>query len=194
MSIRVFHICLMFLTFIFSPSVFSENTTKAVATGEYVHQGKKYPPVLFITDIDSSSFEEKLESYEAFSSLDETSIGLPIGVRVLTALRREDDARTFSSGMVSAATLGLVPVLSNKTFKVRYDIFVQGKSLEKFEYEMTSSDVENLWQYSRQGQARELKESEELFLNNTINQFLNDVSKSDKVQEIFSEYYQYYGG
>ena len=150
--------------------------------------------MLSLAGCGSAPVEEKLESYEAFSSLDETSIGLPIGVRVLTALRREDDARTVSSGMVSAATLGLVPVLSNKTFKVRYDIFVQGKSLEKFEYEMTSSDVENLWQYSRQGQARELKESEELFLNNTINQFLNDVSKSDKVQEIFSEYYQYYGG
>ncbi|MCF6442159.1 hypothetical protein L1077_22290 [Pseudoalteromonas luteoviolacea] len=163
---------------------------ESVFTG-YKHEGVVYPPVLFVTNIEDRSFTENLDGYKAFSKLDKEAVGLPIGLRVLKLHRTKQDATQFSSLMLSASTLGIIPVVSNTEFKVRYDIFVQGKSIAHFEYSMDSTDVGNMW--TQAYNKRETKPSEVQFLADTIPAFLNELSQSKEAKSAFAEYEEYFG-
>lgn len=168
---------------------FAQDTEAAIFN--YTHEGKAYPPVFFVTNVEDKSIKEKLEEYKAFTALDDKAVGLPIGVRVLKGHRTKQDGTQFSSLMLSASTLGIIPVVSNKEFKVRYDVFVQGRSIESFEYMMDSTDVNNFWTSAYK--EHQTTPTEEQFLLDTLPQFLNELSKSDISQETFAEFWEYFG-
>lgn len=157
---------------------------------EYTHEGKAYPPVFFVTNVDDKSVKSKMLQYEAFFALDEKAVGLPIGVRVLKGHRTKQDGTQASTLMLSASTLGIIPIVSNTEFKVRYDVFVQGKSIESFEYTMDSTDVDNLWTSAYK--EHETSPTEEQFLLDTIPQFLKELRESEVVQQTFEEYWEYF--
>lgn len=188
MTFKKYILALLFFTV--TASTFADEPKQQPAQ-TYVHQGLVYPPVLYVSNIEDDSFKRKLESYNAFSRLDEEQLGLPIGVRVLKGLRSKGDGAQFSTLMFSAATLGILPVVSNQTFKVRYDVFVQGNSVSHYEYEMTSTDVSSMWSGLRESD--NLKPAEQLFLEDSINKFYSDLQKDEKVQKFFEEYRLYFG-
>lgn len=156
----------------------------------YEHKGNTYPPVFFVTNVEDKSIKEKVESYEAFAALDEKAVGLPIGVRILKGHRTKQDGTNASSILLSASTLGIIPIVSNTEFKVRYDVFVQGEPIETFEYTMDSTDVSNLWTAAYK--EHETTPTEEQFLLDTIPQFLKELRESKVSQETFSEYWEYF--
>lgn len=157
----------------------------------YKHFGSKYPPVLFVTNIDDVPVKETLESYDAFSRLDTEAVGLPIGVRVVKGHRTKQDGTQFSTLMLSASTLGIIPIVSNTEFKVYYDVFVQGKSIKQFKYQVDSTDVDNLW--SAPYGDREVKPSEAKFIEYTLPKFMSELRESEEVQLVFEEYREYFG-
>ncbi|KXJ62247.1 MAG: hypothetical protein AXW14_00245 [Alteromonas sp. Nap_26] len=156
----------------------------------YEHQGTVYPPVFFVTNVEDKAIKGQIEKYNAFSALDDKAVGLPIGVRVLKGHRTKQDGTQFSSLMLSASTLGIIPVVSNTEFKVRYDVFVQGKSIESFEYVMDSTDVNNFWTSAYRD--FETSPTEEQFLRDTVPQFLKELKASKVAQENFAEYWEYF--
>jgi len=157
---------------------------------DYQHTGEKYPPVLFVTNIENQSFKEKLASYDAFQKIDAESVGLPIGVRVLKGRRTKADGTQFSTLMLSATTLGLIPVVSNTEFKVRYDVFVLGRSIAEFNYQTDSTEANSLW--AGPPGSGPNKPSEDLFMEYTLSQFLKELKDHKEVQEIFAEYHEYF--
>lgn len=170
-------------------SMVSANAKDQVAD-EYRHAGKVYPPVFFVSNIDDETVLQKLKDYNAFTKLDKDAVGLPIGVRILKGRRNKQDAASFSSTMLSASTLGLIPVVANTEFKVHYDVFVQGKSIATFKYQMDATEVANLWTVGRN--TGETKPSEVLFIEHTIPKFLNEMKHSSEVQAVFQEYWEYF--
>lgn len=156
----------------------------------YKHEGRDYPPVLFQTNIEDQSFKSALEGYGAFESLNDDSLGLPLGVLVLKNIRMKSDAKGISSLLLSASTLGIVPVMSNKEFSIRYDVFLQGKSVASYTYEMTSADVQNFWGGFEADKT--LKPEQEIFLDQSIVMFLNDLKSNEEVQGYFAEYDSYF--
>lgn len=157
---------------------------------KYEHTGQVYPPVFFVTNVENKEVIASLEEYQAFEKLDKKAVGLPIGVRVLKGHRTKQDGTQFSSLMLSASTLGIIPVVSNTEFKVRYDVFVQGKSIADFEYVMDSTDVNNFWTAAYK--EHKTKPSEEVFLKDTLSRFLNELRQNKKVQDVFQEYREYF--
>lgn len=182
---------LVLTTTLLSMQVWS--ASEQIQLASYSHEGGAYPPVFYVSNIEEGEFKTELENYGAFQALDEEAVGLPIGIRVLKGLRMKQDAATFSSLMVSASTLGLVPVVNSKVFKVRYEVFLQGKSIATYEYDMTSTDVDNFWTAGAQNGQRDLKESEKLFLDHSQARFLTDLKSNAEVQEVFTEYFHYFG-
>ena len=73
---------------------------------------------------------------------------------------------------------------------MRYDVFVQGQSIADFEYMMDSTDVNNIWTSAYKN--RETKPSEEVFLKDTLPQFLKDIKEHKDVQEVFAEYREFF--
>jgi len=156
----------------------------------YQHEGKVYPPVFFVTNVEDDSIKNNMENYAAFAALDEKAVGLPIGVRILKGHRTKQDGTNASSVLLSASTLGIIPIVSNTEFKVRYDVFVQGKPIETFEYTMDSTDVSNLWTAAYK--EHETTPTEEQFLLDTIPQFLKELRESKVSQKTFTEYWEYF--
>jgi|GEM_PF-1406557 len=173
----------------FTASTFSQES-KTNSLLEYTHAGKAYPPVFFVSNIEDKRFTQKLEEFKAFSLLDEKAVGIPIGLRILKGHRTKQDGTQFSSLMLSASTLGIIPVVSNTEFKVRYDVFVQGKSIANYEYTMDSTDVNNFWTAAYR--EYETKPSEQQFLEATLARFLNEIKTNKEVQGVFTEYYDYF--
>jgi hypothetical protein len=183
---------LLLSTVLLSSSVYAQDIQTEKKLISYTHEGRAYPPVYFQTNIEDGSFKELLTSINAFDELNETAVGLPIGLLVRKDLRMKSDAKGISSILLSASTLGLVPVMSNKEFSVRYDIFLQGKSVANYSYEMTTGDVENLWSGAGAAGRQSLKPEEEIFMEHSINSFLNDLKADESVQAVFAEYDKYY--
>lgn len=171
-----------------STSTYAQQAVQNVLS--YEHTAAVYPPVFFVTNIENDTFKNQLSDYKAFETLDEKAVGLPIGVRILKGYRTKQDGTQFTSLMLSASTLGLIPIVSNTEFKVRYDVFVQGKSIADFEYMMDSTDVNNIWTSAYKD--RETKPSEEIFLKDTLSQFLKDIENNEDVQAVFAEYREYF--
>ncbi len=184
------HLLIAFISFFPLVSTSAEEGQVTLTETVYQHDGKAYPPVFFVTNIDDKDFKEKLIAYEAFSKLDSDAVGLPIGVRVLKGHRTKQDGTQFSTLMLSASTLGIVPVVSNTEFLVYYDVFVQGDSIAQFKYQVDSKDVSNMWTMDH-GE-REVKPAEEMFMEQTMNQFLVDLKTSEVVQNVFEEYWEYF--
>ncbi|MCV6620373.1 MAG: hypothetical protein OIF51_01315 [Cellvibrionaceae bacterium] len=156
----------------------------------YKHKGEKFPAVFFVSNIQKETYLNKLKQHEAFDRLDKEAIGLPIGLRVYKGRHVKQDGTQFSSVMLSATTLGLLPVVSNTEFTLYYDVFVQGKLLERFEYSMDSTQVNNIW--TNPHGSDETKPAEEVFMETSIDRFLHDLSKSEKAKKLFSEYREYF--
>jgi hypothetical protein len=157
---------------------------------EYQHDGLLYPPVFFVTNIEDDSFEEKLDAMASFKAIDKKSVGLPIGLRILKGHRTKQDGTQFTSLMLSASTLGIIPLVSNTQFKVRYDVFVQGKSIANYEYTMDSTDVDNMWTSAYKD--FEIKPTESLFLHDSLSKFMRELAENEEVQAVFAEYREYF--
>ena len=155
----------------------------------YSHEGRVYPPMYFVSNVEGDDFKETLLDYQTFDGLDDESVGLPIALKVYNGHRTREDGKTVTSLLASSLTLGLIPVASRTEFKVRYDVIVQGKSIEHFEYTMNTTDVRSFYSM---GEDFETKPSETMFLAATIPQFLTELAESEEVQSIFDEYWEYF--
>ncbi|MCV6615009.1 MAG: hypothetical protein OIF35_08525 [Cellvibrionaceae bacterium] len=162
---------------------------KPQAPETYQHQGKKYPPVMFYSNIDDVDIKQLLQNYQAFSELDESAIGAPIGIRVLNFRRNRQDGTQASSLMLSATTLGLIPIVSNQDFNVYYDVFIQGEPIARFKYTYNTTDVHNIWAADSKQKA---EPEEVLFIKHTLPKFLNELKKSEEAQALFAEYWDYF--
>ena len=157
----------------------------------YHHQGRKYPPILFATNVEDTDIIKIMESFEAFTLVDDKSVGLPIGVRVLKGKRISHNGATFTSAMLTASTLGLIPMVSNKEFKVFYDVFIQGESIAQFKYQLDTTDVDHLWIGGNE--MTETTSDEAVFLEHSVSLFLKDIKNHKEVQDLFAEYWAYFG-
>jgi hypothetical protein len=176
-------------TFLFSASVLA-NDGDLQPSQTYTHNGVKYPPILLVTNIDKPSLSDIFNQYQAFSNIDKEKVGLPIGIRVLKLHRTKNDSTQFSTAMLAASTLGLLPIVSNTEFKVRYDVFAQGEIVSTFTYQVDSTEVSNLW--SNANKKNKTKPEEELFIEDSVSRFLNEVKNSEETQALFKEYREYF--
>ncbi len=165
-----------------------EAREQPVKAEKYQHQGKLYPPVFFKTNVTALPIKEKLESYNAFTKLDEEAVGSPIRVLALNGAQRKQDAAGFSSAMLSITTLGIIPIVSSKVYRVLYVVVVGDEVISSHHYEMTSSEVQNLWTLDN---SQKLKPEEEVFLEQSIDKFLTEVAANEELAELFDEYYLY---
>lgn len=171
-----------------SQTALADRTEKPATVKKYQHEGKIYPPVFFETNITALPIKDKLESYQAFTRLDEKAVGSPIKVLALNRAQRKQDAAGFSSAMLSITTLGIIPVVSSKVYRVLYLVIIGDEVISSHHYEMTSSEVQNLWTLDN---SQKLKPEEEIFLEQSIDQFLTEVAAHKELAELFEEYYLY---
>ncbi len=161
-------------------------------TQMYIHEGNLYPPLMLKANFALDEFEEKLKNYQAFQSVSSNMPGRPIKLRILRGIFEKQDASRATSGLLAAVTLGLVPVVSNQVFLVRYDLLIRNESVASFEYELPMTDVSNMWNKKSKPESLVLNPEQKVFFDQSVDKFLISLSNSEISKKYFEEYFYYF--
>lgn len=164
------------------------NANVADAPPDYIHNGRLLPPIYFAASEYNDELFGVIKNEAAFDSIDNNIGTLPIGIVALVSKKRNADASSFATLMLSASTLGLTPIVGGDQVAVQYFVQVQGETIAEYEYKLEGVDATSL--YSTQ-QAK-LDDEDRQFVLASMQNFLEDLSKEQQVQEIFQEYYLYF--
>ncbi|QDP02719.1 hypothetical protein [Thalassotalea sp. PS06] len=95
----------------------------------------------------------------------------------------------FTTGLLSATTLGLVPVVTNNDLTIHYRIRLQQTTISEFTYSKNFTDAGFLWA----GPDQELSTEVKAWVKSTVPMFLRDVRRDEKLKEMIDEYQYYFG-
>ncbi|MBN3563664.1 hypothetical protein [Aliamphritea spongicola] len=154
----------------------------------YQHQGRLFPPVYFQTNITTYPLKKRLRYHQAFKAFTEQENASPIAIVAIEGTRVKSDLTLLSSLTLSAATLGIFPLASNDIHQVTYLIFVNGELFTRYEYQMTSLEIKNIWA-TKADQIQKPEKS--LFLEQSVNSLLHEIAANEELAELFEEYYLY---
>ncbi|MCQ3829382.1 hypothetical protein HXX02_07980 [Microbulbifer elongatus] len=155
---------------------------------DYIHDGRPLPPVYFASTEYNDELYGILKGEAAFENVDNNVGTLPIGIIALVSKKRNADASSFATMMLSASTLGLTPIVGGDQVAVRYLVTVQGEVIAEYEYKLEGLDATNLYA----SQHTKLDEEDRQFITASIQNLLIDLNKEPSVQDIFNEYYLYF--
>lgn len=151
-------------------------------------QTEVYPDMLLVTNVELDDFEQDLIDSNQFNSISQKAYGAPIALRIIRGVRERENGLSVSSLFVSASSLGIIPVVTNKESRIQYELYVQGELIAKFNYEKTTTEVESGWV----DKPRVIPEWEKQFIKQSIALFLRDLDQHEQAQAIFQEYWQYF--
>jgi len=147
-------------------------------------------PMYYVSNIPNKEFIEKLQQKPLLKGLKTKLYGSPIYFR--TTIQNHDtaggSAGTFFSAMLAGGSLGIIPIVTNKDFVLRYEIFVNGEKLFDHQFTYNVTDVKNMFTGSNGNTL-----DPELFewASKTIEEVAPMIQKDEKVQKLINEY-QYY--
>lgn len=151
------------------------------------------PAMNFVSSIASDELFALIQASPTFAKLDKELVGSPITLRITHTLQPTTAGKT--TGLLSAiwagGTLGLLPVVTNNSFVVTYEVRVQGKDVATFSYERSFTRSVNIWAKddATYGLGKEGLE----WLKSTAAQFTTAASGDAGIAALRSEYERYFG-
>lgn len=150
----------------------------------------KFPPVFYQTNVKDEAFDTLLKQESNFENIDSESVGRPIGLLIVETSKRKQTATAFSSGLISAFALGVLPVLDDREYAISYKLYAQGQEVVEFDYGVTATEFRNFWTIHKT--RNKAADAEEVYRNQTISMFYEDLSKSKEANKLFEEYRYYF--
>ncbi|KAF1690873.1 hypothetical protein CSC64_10805 [Pseudoxanthomonas koreensis] len=98
-----------------------------------------------------------LKAHPALAGLDKDLAGSPLSLVVTHTYETTAGGKAAGlvTGLLSAGTLGIVPIVSNNRLVVRYEVLLNGKSITTHSFQRTATRAQNLW-VTGQGQEGQL--------------------------------------
>jgi len=105
------------------------------------------PAMNFYGSIASDELFELIKKNDQFARLDKELYGSPLQLRVTHSL--QPTAGGKATGLVSAifsgGTLGLLPMVTNNSLVVTYEVRVHGRELVSYSYQRSFTRAVNMW-------------------------------------------------
>ncbi|CZF79404.1 hypothetical protein GCE9029_01441 [Grimontia celer] len=148
------------------------------------------PPANHINVIDDF-VEDELDKDSFYQHLDKDVPGTPI--RFVTYVERVRTSGGFAaettSGLLAASTLGLVPIVRNKDFKVVFRVIVNGKVITEYEYVKNVTDATSLYTLKD----TELSDDLKVWVSDVLKQTTQKLKRDKALLDLIAEYKYYYG-
>lgn len=159
--------------------------------GALAHQTEPLPGMRFSSTIASSVLYDALRATPKFVKLDNEQHGSPLFVSVthVAETSSASKAGSLTSALFAGVTLGLLPVVTNRDFTVKYEIYVNGNLITSHSYSRHISRVFNL---HSKDTTYGLGEEGLSWLKGTAGQFAADASADPKVDALIEEYHVYF--
>jgi len=154
--------------------------------------GEGLPAMNFYSSLAADEMFDVVKGNAMFAKLEKQLYGSPVILRITHGLQPTAGGKAagFLSAIWSGGTLGLLPVVTNNNFVVRYDISVQGRDVATYTYHRTFTRAVNIW---AQDKTYGLGEDGLAWLKSTAQQFAEDVAKDSKIADLRQEYAFYFG-
>ena len=152
------------------------------------------PPMKFIASVAEDELYQGVKSVPAFSQLDKELVGSQIVVVVTHGFKptAAGQATGFLSALVSGSTLGLIPLVTNNSLVLTYEIRVNGDDIVRRDYERSFTRVQNIWA-NKDDPTHGLGEEGLEWARTTSAQFATEASTDPAVLELATEYRYYFG-
>jgi hypothetical protein len=151
-------------------------------------------PMFVVTtfeDEQEAQFVELLQKQEALANVSHKSYGAPI--RLMVSYHHEATAggsvASFTTLMMSASSLGVIPVLENNDFVVSYQLRVQSKTIASFSYVINTTDAISIYA----GRQTKFSPKVQAFVDSTPAKFAADLAKDAAFKALTQEYEFYFG-
>ncbi|TKB46282.1 hypothetical protein [Thalassotalea mangrovi] len=151
-----------------------------------------FPAMKFISTVDDNINFDLLIKDPLLVNLEKDLHGSPflLASFVENHATQGGQVSQFTTGLLSASTLGLVPVVSNNDLTIYYRIRLQKNTISEFSYSKNFTDAGFLWA----GPNQELTDEAKAWVESTVPMFLQDLRKDKKLKAMIDEYEYYFGG
>ncbi len=148
------------------------------------------PPAMFFSTLDNSLLES-LKKNALFSELNDELYGSPIRLGVIhtIAATAGGTASEATSLVLSAGTLGLLPIVSNNDLVVTYTLSAHSKKVVSFSYSKNFTQASSL--YSEASWSK-MDSTVKAWILSTADTFVADLSNSAEARELTREYEFYF--
>lgn len=151
------------------------------------------PAMNFASSIANDELFRLVKASPVFAQLDRELVGSPITLRVVHTLRPTAGGKAAGllSAIWSGGTLGLLPVVTNNSFVVTYEVRVQGKALASWSYQRNFTRAINIWAKDdvTYGLGKEGLE----WLKSTAGEFTAAATQDSRLAGLQREYARYFG-
>lgn len=163
----------------------SEEAKKAVPSSS---QGNPLPAMNFYSSVASDTIYDTIKANPRFSKLDKELVGSPITILVTHSIRPTagGQAAGLLTAMLSGGSLGLIPIVTNEQFVLRYEILLHGKPVSVYSFERTNTRAINLWSQDTSAEHVFGKDGME-WLKSTINEFIAKSANDPELLKIQDE-------
>lgn len=129
------------------PAVQAAAPTPATASSVPTQVAGAALPIRFISTIASDEVLATLKANPALAGLDIELDGSPLVLMVTHTNESTSggQAAGFVTGMLSASTLGIIPIVTNNRLVVRYELLLNRKSVTTYSFERKATRAQNLW-------------------------------------------------
>lgn len=151
-------------------------------------QSNPLPAMNFYSSFAKDTIYDAIKANPKFSKLDKELVGSPITLRVTHSVRPTSGGQAvgFLSAIISGSSLGLIPMVTNEQFVLRYEILLQGKPVSIYSFERTSTRAINMWSTDTSVEQMLGKDGME-WLKSTINEFIAKSANDPELLKIQSE-------
>jgi hypothetical protein len=145
-------------------------------------------PMQFFSIVAGDEIYEALKKYPTFAPLDKEKLGSPIRIRVSLEYGRGSSAQV-ASAVLTIATLGLLPAVTNRDLTVTYDVVVNGSVITSYSYSKRVTRVFNVYSTDK---THGLGDDGLAWVIGTANQFALDLPRDAGFADLEAEYRYYY--
>ncbi|MBL6750830.1 MAG: hypothetical protein ISP90_09930 [Nevskia sp.] len=151
------------------------------------------PAMNFYSSIATDELFDAIKANPAFSRLDKQLYGSPITLRVTHSLRptAAGQATGFISALWAGSTLGLLPVVTNNSLAITYEVLVHNKTVTTRTYQRTFTRAISMWSKdATYGLGHDGLD----WAKSTAGEFATEALSDPKLIELNQEYLRYFGG
>lgn len=109
--------------------------------------GPALPAMIFFSSLAEDELFNVFKAEPGYAALDKELYGSPLKLIVTHTSRPTagGQAAGVLSAVLSGSTLGLLPIVTNERFVVRYEVMLNGKTVASCSFERTSTRAINIW-------------------------------------------------
>ncbi len=109
--------------------------------------GPPLPAMMWVATEATQSFYDQLKADPMFARINKDLVGSPIMLRVTHSLEVTSGGKAsgITTGLLAAATLGIVPLVTNHDLVVEYEVLVNGNAVASYRYRKNFTYTKNLW-------------------------------------------------